>query len=156
LLRLATICCLTLVTTKVGATMTIDKILGVSATSISGTTINVFGGVAGTQGGDLSNPFNSRAVNLTPTCNKTPGQNEAPLCACNTARIYDQLDVYISVTRSDATGRLALAPTGTNTTAFTTVSDQQTNSLKVKWSDICGHMPSPGSCEAVTTGQAIT
>lgn len=124
----------------------------VTLPTISGTTVTgaavIFGGVAG---GDCStgatvatcNSCTTALISADPVC-LTAADN---LCACNTTRIFDALQITLTVKRGDATAgniRVALG-----STAPTTVGTGTGDSVTFTWAQVCA-ADAGGACSAAS------
>lgn len=121
----------------------VQSFTGVSNSTTTGT-ITAWGGVAGT----------CSAADGTQTCNSCEVAQltctTAPLCACNPARIYDDLVVRVNLQRPSGVTGNARAREESGNSEFPVVSGTENNGgdyIAFRWGDICNKMGG-GSCES--------
>jgi hypothetical protein len=156
---------LLLFSTKVGATMAFSGISGVSNYTVVGSTITVYGGIAGNNTNpagacqgmapNLNTPCDSCLATVTTTCLDGNGNEKFPLCACNHSRIYDNLVITVTTTGATANIYVANSTSGSSTT-ITAVGAPNNTSVSFRWSDVCGVMNGGGSCEGQSYNNPAT
>jgi len=114
-------------------------------------TVTVWGGTAGLActGSDQYSTCDS--CKTTTTCADTTGDTQGPLCSCNTARIYDNLVLVLTVAGGDGhtlRAQATNAVAGQTNSTFPTV-NASGSSVSVRWGDLCSHMATQGSCEGM-------
>lgn len=130
-------------------------VTGVSGSSNYSTTgtVKIYGGLAGAN-------CSSAASSNVSTCNSCEASfltcTTTPLCACNTARIYDGLILTINLRKNEAGSANAIVTKASDGTALnlTSVSNGG-SSVSLTWFTICSAMGA-GSCESVASSGTNT
>ncbi|MBX3020815.1 MAG: hypothetical protein KF799_04000 [Bdellovibrionales bacterium] len=123
----------------------IDTVGGASNYVTTGA-VTIYGGIAGScTGSDTSLTCNS--------CDVTPSCTNAPLCPCNTARIWDGMVVRINLKTDNANtynavAQVASGTTGTGTDFPPLTPNNGGRFIDFYWSNICAKAGSTGGCDS--------
>ncbi len=131
--------------------MTFSSVTGNSGLTNDTGGVEIFGGLAGPPCSSGSGTCNNCASNPIPACTN----GTTPLCACNTNRIYNNLPLTITVTKTGGAGNLAAQYTANGNTQKLTLSTTSSTSLSVPWLQLCVAMGRT-SCEDDATTLPLT
>ena len=134
----------------------VTTVSGVSSAVISGNSVDVYGGLAGSlcTGVDNVNFCNSCLASVTSTCD-----GNQPLCACNETRIYPGLQLTITVNPQEGGGSLNLAAkVDDGTTTGTTINpiSRSTTTLTFDWATICSKISGGNATCTFTESKNVT
>lgn len=132
------------------AAITVESVTGASAVDKSGSSVVIYGGIAGSLVGDCASPSNSS------TCNNC---NTGSLLACNENRIHPNLEMEITIKSTTAKGKLKMFSGSTEVAVGnggTSTAVNQSTSIKVDWSEICGRGAGSDTTCATNESSAIT